>query len=434
MARGWSNWAGNVRTRVACAHPASVDEVVQLVRAAAAAGERLKVVGSGHSFSAIAAPQTRALQLDRMRAVLGVDAEACTVTAQAGIRLKELVDALAALDLALPLLGTAADQTVGGAIATATHGTGIGFGVLSTLVTDVELVTPAGDVVRCSAAHAPDLFAAARASLGALGVVTQVSLRCRDAYALRAVAEPARFDDALARLDELVGSRRHSKLWWWPHTDEARLWRYDEVEAPGRVHGRPPLLDRERVTAGLGGFALWAGARVPRAIPPLKRALVPFLNRPYTHVDRADRVFNYPVPMRHLELEYALPAEAAAAAMREVRDVVRRDGLVVDFLVELRFTAGDAVWLSPAHGRDSCWVGALMYKSRGWERYFRAVERRLADYDGRPHWGKLHFQDAEYLRRVYPEWERFVSLRARLDGGGVFLNAELERIFGIGAE
>ena len=432
--RRWRNWAGNVRCSPSgWERPRSVEEVAAAVRRSARRGERIKAVGSGHSFSAIAAPAGRGLRLDRMRRLVEVDHERRTVSAEAGIRLKELVDALAEHRLALPVLGTAAEQTLGGAIATATHGTGIRFGVLPTLVEELELVDGAGDLATCSPGARPELFAAARTSLGALGIVTRARLRLREVFALRALALPATLDGTLAELDRLVAEHRHFKLWWWPHTDEVRLWLYDEVEAPEAIARRPRPLDRERMTAGAGGFALWASSRLPpSAIPPLKRALVPLFNRRYERVERADRIFNYPVPMRHLELEYAVPAGEAAAALEDVRSLVEKSGIVVDFLVEVRFTAADDIWLSPAHGRDTCFLGAFMYRADGWERYFRAVEERLIDRGGRPHWGKLHFRSGDDLRAAYPHWDDFAAVRRRCDPEGLFLNAELERLFASG--
>jgi L-gulonolactone oxidase len=134
--------------------------------------------------------------------------------------------------------------------------------------------------------------------------------------------------------------------------------------------------------------------------------------------------------VRFVEMEYAIPREAAAEAVRRVRRFVEESGQLVSFPVEVRFVAADDIPLSPAYGRESAFVAVHVYRGMPYEEYFRGVERIMRDFEGRPHWGKIHFQSAETLARLYPEWDRFQEVRARLDPAGRFSNSHLDRVLG----
>ena len=179
------NWAGNQRCVPAAVHqPASTDEVASIVRQAAEAGRRVKAIGGGHSFTDAAMTDGDLISLDAMRRVLRVDGT--DVTVQAGIRLCDLNEQLAGQGLAMPNLGDIDRQSIAGATSTATHGTGAGLGNLATTIVGVELVTGDGSVVRADEHNDPELLRVARVGLGALGIVTEVTLRCVPAFNLHA--------------------------------------------------------------------------------------------------------------------------------------------------------------------------------------------------------------------------------------------------------
>ncbi|HEY3358378.1 MAG TPA: D-arabinono-1,4-lactone oxidase [Polyangia bacterium] len=429
-AHTWRNWAGNQRAEPRSVHrPRSVAEVVEIVRRVAAGGERLKVVGAGHSWSDLARSDGHLLSLDRLAGVRDGDAAAGTVTVDAGMRLHALNDTLAAFDLALPSLGSIAEQTVGGVVATATHGTGARFGTLSSQVTALELVTADGRVVGCSERTEPDLFAAARCNLGSLGVVTAVTLQCAPAFQLHCVEETRRFDDVVRDLDPLVEGNEHFKLWWVPHTDVTVTFRQNRTQTPGPRARLARFVDQELLRNRLLGPVLWASALVPAAVERLNRGIAGAMRHRLEYVDRSDRVFTFPVRVRHLECEYAVPRAAAGEVLTALRRRIEERRFRVNFIVEARFVAPDDIWLSPAYRRESCYIG-VMVCGLPHEAYFRDFEELVAAYGGRPHWGKLHTLTAATLRERYPAWDWFQAVRRRVDPHGRFASPALDRVLG----
>jgi L-gulonolactone oxidase len=336
------------------------------------------------------------------------------------MRLRDLSELLAIRGLALSVLGTSSAQTIAGAIATATHGSGVRHGNLSTQVHALELVTANGEVASITDRQNADQLPAGRASLGMLGVVTSVTLACEPAFNLRLVERPCKLDAVLSELDRHLAEHDYFKFWWWPHTEAARTWEYDRTSEPAYTDGVRRLVADELLFV----YPAWAGLLVasalPRLIPDLARGFTTLLNRQRSRVDRSDHAFTFPVPIRHFEMEYAIPRQEAAEAVRELRHLIERERHLVDFLVEVRFSAGDDIWLSPAYGRETCYIGTLAYRPQGSERYFRSVERLMRSHGGRPHLGKLHYLDAQELVLAYPRLDDFLEVRRRLDPARLF--------------
>jgi L-gulono-1,4-lactone dehydrogenase len=425
----WQNWArSEAAFPTQLREPAGTEEVRAVVREVAERGERLTLVGAGHSWSPIARPEDHALSLARHVGITAVDPKAETVTVRAGTRLRDVGELLAGSGLALSILGTSAAQTVAGAIATATHGSGAQHGNLSTQVHGLELVTADGRVVSISERQHADQLPALRPSLGLLGVVTSVTLACEPAFNLRLVERPRPLDAVLGELDRYLRGHDYFKFWWWPHTKAARTWEYDRTSEPAETGRMRRFVTDELLFV----YPAWAGLRVasalPSRIPDLARRFTAHFNRPRSRVDRSDHSFTFPVPIRHLEMEYAIPRHEAAEAVRELRDLIERERQLVDFVVEVRFSAADDVWLSPAYGRETCYVGTLAYRPQGSERYFRSVERLMRSLDGRPHLGKLHYLDSEELALAYPRLGEFLELRRRLDPARLFGNRYLDAL------
>lgn len=426
----WRNWAGNQQCApVRIERPRSEADLVRIVREAAAAGERVKVVGAGHSFTGIALTDGRLLRLDDYRRLLAVDRERCLVTVEAGIRIGQLNEELDARGLALPNLGDIAYQSIAGAIATATHGTGRALGGIATQVVGMRLVAGDGAVVECSADQEPEVFRAARVGLGALGIVSTVTLLCVPAFRLHAIEEPMRVDAVLAALDEHVEGNDHFEFFWVPHTGWALTKRNNRTDAPPAPRGRWQEFRDDILMSNVAFGALCRLGRLRPSLIPRLSKMVPSVGR-VEYVDKGYRVFASPRMVRFYEMEYAIPREACAEALNRLRDYVDRSGLRISFPVEVRFTAGDDCSLSTAFGRESCYIAVHVYQGMHYQQYFEAVEGIMNGYGGRPHWGKLHFQTAETLAPRYPEWEQFCRVRARLDPDGRFTNAYLDRVLG----
>jgi L-gulonolactone oxidase len=270
-------------------------------------------------------------------------------------------------------------------------------------------------------------------SLGALGVVTAVTLRTVPAFTLEGVDSSLGLDEALERLDELVDANDHFEFFTFPHSDLALTRTNNRVEDPPRPRSRA----REWVEDILvRNHVLEVACRLGRARPPL----IPRVNRLLSsasgtsrRVDRSYAIFASPRRVRFTEMEYAVPRARAAEAVRAVREVADAPGFAVSFPVEVRFVAPDDALLSPSAARETCYLAVHAYQGMEWEPYFRAVEKVMDAFGGRPHWGKRHFQTAETLRERYPDWDRFARVRGRLDPEGRFANGYVQRVLGSSA-
>jgi len=430
-ARAWSNWAGNQRvdaTRVA--RPAGTDDVVAALRAAAADGLTVKAVGAGHSFTAAAATAGVRLELDGMAGLVRVDRDTRQVTVQAGMRLRELNRVLAEHGLAMANLGDIDVQTISGAISTGTHGTGAGLGCLSAFVTALTLVAGDGTVHHCSATENADVFAAARVGVGAVGVLTEVTLQCVDAFTLRAEERPEPLAEVLAGLDEHVEGNDHFEIYWFPYTGRVQTKRNNRVPAADRPLGRfRGWLDDEFLANTVFGAACRVGRAVPALVPRITAVEARALSaRVYTAPSYA--VFCTPRRVRFVEMEYGLPRSELPAAFAALRSIVDRLPFKVIFPVEVRFSAADDVWLSHGYGRDNAYVAIHQYVGMPHEPYFRAFEEVCRDLGGRPHWGKMHWRTRDDLRPAYPRFDDFLAVRDRLDPRRLFGNGYTERLFG----
>ncbi|WP_300007307.1 D-arabinono-1,4-lactone oxidase [Pseudonocardia sp.] len=425
----WRNWAGNQHADpVRTVRARDAGDVVDAVRAAARDGLRVTAVGSGHSFTAIAAARDVALVApadpDRMR--LHGD----MVTVPAGLSLRALNAWLWDRGRALPNLGDIDAQTVAGAISTGTHGTGSAHRGIAAQVRALDLVTADGSLRRCSPAEHAEVFAAARIGLGALGVLVDVTLATVPAFRLHAVEATAPVDRVLADLDAYASGNDHFEFYWFPHTDLAITKCNNRTAAAGPVRGRVAGWVGDEVVGNAAfGAVCRLGTALPRLVPRINRLAAEQFAAP-EHVARSYRVFTSPRRVRFLEMEYAVPREAVHEAFAGLRAAATRHARAVTFPVEVRVAAADDIPLSTASGRDSAYLAVHVQRGHPHEAYFGAVEDVMTALDGRPHWGKLHTRTAADLRPLYPGFDAFVALRDRLDPDRRFTNPYLDRVLG----
>ncbi len=409
-----------------------MDELAGLVKAAERDGRRVKAIGSGHSFTAIGMTDGVHVRLDRLADLVVADRPTGLVTVEAGMPLHRLNTLLHERGLALSNLGDIDRQTVAGAISTGTHGTGRSLGGLAAQVRALQLVLADGSVVTCSPQERPELFTAARVGLGALGIIATVTLQTEPAFALHAQERPMALSAVLADLDALVSGNDHFEFFWFPHTDKTLTKRNNRLpaDAPLQPLGRPrAFLEDEVLSNGVFGLTCGLGRLRPGLIPRINTVSARLLgDRQYA--DASHKVFVSPRRVRFVEMEYGVPAQAVRAAIAGIGRVIEQHDLRVSFPVEVRFTAADDIPLSTASGRASAYLAIHMFKGQAYEAYFRAVEAVMSDLDGRPHWGKLHYQDAGTLRGRYPRFAEFLAIRDSVDPHGRFANAYLDRVLG----
>ncbi|HLL36121.1 MAG TPA: D-arabinono-1,4-lactone oxidase [Streptomyces sp.] len=427
----WRNWGGNVVARPAReVTPASVDELAAAVRAAAEDGLRVKAVGTGHSFTSIAATDGVLIRPRLLAGIREIDRAAGTVTVEAGTPLKRLNLALAREGLSLTNMGDIMEQTVSGATSTGTHGTGRDSGSIAAQIKALELVTADGSVLTCSEKENPDVFAAARIGLGALGIITAITFAVEPVFLLHAREEPMPLARVLAEFDELWAENEHFEFYWFPHTGNTNTKRNNRSAGPERPVSRAKgWFEDEFLSNGVFQAANWVGRAAPATIPAIARISSKALSaRSYTDIPY--KVFTSPRRVRFVEMEYAVPRDAAVDVLRELKAMVDRSPLRISFPVEVRTAPADDITLSTASGRDTAYVAVHMFRGTPYQRYFTAAERIFTAHEGRPHWGKVHTRDADYLSGVYPRFAEFTALRDRLDPERRFQNDYLRRVLG----
>jgi FAD-linked oxidoreductase len=428
----WTNWAGTVSADVTVVNPSSVAELAAVVASAAERGQRVKPIGAGHSFTPIGMTDGVQLRLDRLAGIVKADRETGLVTVLAGTRLHSLNEWLWQLGLSMTNLGDIDVQTISGAISTGTHGTGAKFGGIATQVRALELVLADGSVLHCDADENPEVFAAARVGLGALGVLTAVTLQCEPAYALAAAEAPGTLDDVLGDLDENLIGNDHFEFYWFPHTRRVLTKRNNRVlpRAELRPVGRfRHWLDDDFLSNRVFDKVNRVTTRRPSLIPRAN-AIASRLLSPRDYIDRSHRVFSSVRTVRFREMEYAVPRAAVPQVLAEIEASLARTGERIGFPIEVRFAAPDDIWLSTAYRRETGYIAVHQYHRREHESYFRAVEAIAKDVGGRPHWGKLHYRDAESLRGTYERHDDFVALRDKLDPQRMFGNEYLAQVLG----
>ncbi|GAA5158235.1 MULTISPECIES: D-arabinono-1,4-lactone oxidase [Amycolatopsis] len=426
----WSNWAGTATADPQRVHsPRSVAEIAEVVAASAAAGHRVRPRGSGHSFTPIAVAETDAIDLNEWTGIAAVDAGTHRVTVRSGTTLKRLNAELDRLGLAMTNLGDIDAQTVAGAISTGTHGTGARLGGLATQVVELELVLADGSVVQCSADERPELFSAARVGLGALGVITTVTLQCEPSFVLHAQEGPEPLEQVLEGFHTFAEENDHFEFYWFPYGKNALVKRNNRTAERRPLSRLREFVDYEIMENVAFGTLCRTGRLMPRLMPSLGRfASAALSSREYADVSH--RVFSTHRGVRFVESEFAVPRESLHHVLAELRALVPRLENPVAFPVEVRVAAADDIWLSTAHGRDSAYIAIHQFVGMPYREYFAGFAAIVAEVGGRPHWGKMHDLDATALQKLYPHFDDFVRVRREVDPAGVFSNPYLERVLG----
>jgi len=426
----WTNWAGNQKSRpVIIEKPSSNAEVVALIKRAVNSQQRVKVVGSGHSFTGIAVPDEVMVDLARMNQILNVDHANGLITVQAGIVLSDLNAHLELHQLSMPNLGDVTYQTLAGALSTSTHGTGLQRTGLAAQIRSFKIISASGELLFCDPQHNSEVFHCGRVSLGALGVITEVTLNVVPAFNLRAVEQPMRISHVLDNFPQLITDNDFFEFYWVPHTKwaltKANNVSTDAIDSPGRFATWYNKMFMENYAFGM---LCRVGRLFPRLIPRLA-TILPSSGR-VEYVNVSHRIFSSKRLVKFYEMEYSIPLDALVPALREVMQMVDDRGFRISFPVEVRCTGSDDIPFSTSTGRRSAYIAVHMFKGSEYDEYFSAVETILRKYEGRPHWGKIHNLNANDISSLYPEYQRFIEVRNQLDPEGVFTNDYLRRVLG----
>ena len=429
--RRWRNWSGEQRCRpLRIARPRTREGLILTLIEANEAERRIKVAGSGHSFTGAALTDGTMVQIDLLDRILELDRPSGLVKVEAGIGLGELNRRLDQRGLALESLGDIDRQTLAGSISTATHGTGKRFRNLSSQVVSMELVGADGTLRELSESSDPEGWRAARVGIGALGAIYSVTLQTVTNFRIDRTDRARPLADVLAGLDGFVDELDHFEFYVFPHTETALCRESMRTQVPARPPSPAATYAQEVVLENwIAGAFVQVARHVPAAIPTLSRMAAAGTGKA-RRIDQSYRVYASERRVKFTEMEYAIPRADAREAVERVLEIAARPEFEVCFPIEVRFVAGDDALLSPAHERDSCYIAVHHDRHGDWQPYFEAVAAVMASYGGRPHWGKRHKLGAAELSRLYPRFDDFKAIRGRLDPDGRFANPYTEQVLG----
>jgi len=426
----WSNWSRGVECR-----PKTVvapGNEIDLAGAIRCAEPPVRVPGSGHSFTPVCATDGTLLDLSAFSGLKAVSFDPPTATIHAATPLWAVGPALHAKGLALKNMGDIDRQTLGGVVATGTHGTGRTLGSFSSEVAAFRIVLASGDVLNCSAQENTEIFLAGRVALGMLGVMTEITMSVRPCYRLVEDDFFLGSNELFEKLDGLVANNRHFEFFWFPWSDIAVCKALNETEKPAPAPRNAEALRRRglhydsgsRVFAGINEVLPY----MPFLLKPAHELFSRFMPTP-AKARWSHETFPSPRPVRFNEMEYAVPVARGADCVRDVVNEIRRKRINTGFPIEFRTVAADDIWLSPFYRRDSATIAVHQYHKVDTGKLFDACEAIFRTYEGRPHWGKRHTRSRDELVALYPAFERFCSLRREVDPNGKFLNSYLRALF-----
>jgi L-gulonolactone oxidase len=424
----WSNWSNRVKCHPSKLYqPSSESEIINLVSQANANSTSLRVAGSGHSFTELVPSREWLMNLKNYTGLTSINVKKGTATFRAGTQLSEVTESLFKKGFALENMGDIDKQSLAGALSTGTHGTGINFGVMSTQLTTINIVTPSRSLVQCTPDTNPELFKAAQVSLGSLGILTELTLELEPVYYLTEEFTKLPLETCLELIEELRANNRHFEFFWFPGTDTAIV---KTLNKTSERNDLPDWTVGDIIENGLFDILCRIGNQVPAGVKWMNQLAAKGFSTS-GRTGPGHRVFSSVRSVRFNEMEYGVPAPEGPSVIRDLRELINRKHRGVQFPVEYRYVQGDDIFLSPANGMDRAFIAVHKFHKKSYKSFFRDCESIFTQYRGRPHWGKIHFRNAQELKNLYPEWDRFQSIRKTLDPKGILMNDHLRKIFQI---
>jgi FAD-linked oxidoreductase len=419
-AHRWTNWSGSQQASPAhIAMPLNSDDLKQTIQQA----QKCRVVGAGHSFSPLVCTDDTLITLDFLSGIVRHDANLQQSTLYAGTRLKDLPPLLDPINQALINQGDIDQQSLAGAVATGTHGTGIDLTCLSAFVEGFELITANGESLRCDRSQNTDVFSAGRVALGSFGVFSEITLQNMPRYRLKEQLSLAPLQDIYSHMDQWKTEHRHIECWVFAHAKDAMVKTLDPTS--------DDILTLPQSWLSEDRLLSWC-CELTRSQPwlnPHLHKLLGVMIKPTTRVDWSARIFPSPRNTRFNEMEYQVPAELGLECLAEIVATLQKHKAPVFFPIEYRYVKGDDIWLSPFYQRDSASISIHQYHKQDHREIFKLVEPIFWKYQGRPHWGKLHTLGASTLKGLYPHWDDFMALRQTLDPTQKWINPHLNSLF-----
>jgi len=416
----WSNWSGGQKCQPAGRYDiSSEDQLSDLLKSTRGS---IRPIGSGHSFSPLVPTDGHLVVIDQLSGILDYDADSLRATIGAGSRLGDLGAQLEAIGQGMFNLPDIDRQTLAGATATGTHGTGVELQSLSGYITALRLVTPNGEVLDLDE-NSGDLFDAARVNVGALGVVTQIQMQNRELYKLKKREWTAPTEDILENFDELAASHRHFEIFPLVYSDYSSVLSIDESDEP---IGQTIIPSVETSLADLRPLGVNASPAEKLASNNARAQRAEVSEA----VDLSYKLLTNLRNNRFNEMEYSVPIEVGAECVREILKTIYDQAIDVAFPLEYRYVGAEDPWLSMAYGdHPHATISIHRTATEDYSPYFDIIEPIFWKYGGRPHWGKLHSLSHRELAELYPRFRDFMEIRESLDPEGRMLNPHLRKLF-----
>jgi FAD-linked oxidoreductase len=422
------NWSGYIQWQPKeVLYPRSKEDIIQIIQSVIEKKQKVRAVGSGHSCTKLCVTDDILVSLDNYQGIVHIDRANKLVTVKAGTKLNLLNTLLDAENLALENLGDIDVQSAAGAICTATHGTGVAFGNISSQVQKIEFINGRAEIITCSENDNSELFRAAQVSLGVLGIITEITFRCVDSYVLRLNVEKKNLFEVLDNLDSYNGNCRNFEFYFFPNTDSVMTKELRLSDAPPQQKKFKDYIQEDI----LENYAFKVACDVAHYLPSTTKRISEFSANTISSFHKTRKSFEVLSSSRLVrfnEMEYNVPAECYGDVKKELVRWIDKNNTEVMFPLENRFVKEDNILLSPSYQRKSAYIAAHVYKKADFTRYFKGLEDIFKSYDGRPHWGKMHTLQSKDLEKLYPEFAKFNTQRKLHDPDEVFLTPYLKEL------
>lgn len=423
----WTNWAGNQHCYPQqTLAPTSEGELAQQL---ANAKGKVRAVGAGHSFSAVVPTNDTLISTDLLTGLESFDSTTHQATLLAGTRLYDasrLLDSVGQAFINLPDMDY---PSLAGAVVNSVHGTGINYSSMSAYVSALNLVTPQGEILECSAHKNADLFQAARCCVGSLGIISKMTVDNVPSLNLTERTEMADVYEVLENIDQHFASHRNFELFAFPLTSRCAVIKTDEAKPTDKNAGEEDagLLNDLKLLYQTAGRVPLLG---PRLYEGVIAALEPADGKVMTKTGKSYEVLCHKRMVRFREMEYTVAVEDGPACLKEILATIKKKKLPLNFPIEYRHVKRDDIWLSMFQGQDGASISIHQHADWQYQAAFAEIEAIFHKYNGRPHWGKLHTLNRQQLADLYPQhWQDFQTIRQALDPQGKMLNAHLNKVF-----
>ena len=426
----WVSWNNNIQHSYQQLH--TIKNEQELINVLQNAPKQVRVFGSKQSSADIAAGTSTLIDNTNYNRILSYNIDKRQVTVQSGITLKALLQAIQAKGWAIPCLPDIDTVTLGGALATGTHGTGRDGHLLASYMVHCRLVLADGSVLEI--AEGEKLMDAVRVSLGVLGVFSEITLACQPIYRLHLQEQPMRDKQWFSNFEHLLQAHEFTRILWMPHTHHGYVIPGDKIPFEQKIEekqGPSYLKHRRKVSKWLYQYT----SHFPKFTPFANRIIQGLF---FSHKQsKTGTLYDATVTKSRsgtLELaEWTIALSRFPAVFRELKAAVEdwSNPAFIHIPMDIRFVKEDQSWLSYAYGEDCVTIGCVTRDADKADSYaaFTIIEEIFLKYGGRPHWGKRFQAKDQELSQLYPKWEAFKALRARLDPDGKFLNPYLKELF-----